>query len=105
MPEQPRGKHPGVVDDHQIPRAEPIHQVSDRPDRRLPGLLVEPHQARGAAFSRRLLRNLILGQVEIEVGDVHAGKVAYFASGRRYPPRWTPRTRMKVWPGSPYPLG
>src|SRR5690606_37381196 len=102
-PDQPRGEHPRVVHHQHVVRPEPRREVAHDAGRRLPRPAVEPHQPRRPAFGRGLLGNPVVGKVEVEVGDPHGRPALY---GR--PPAahdilrdW----RMKVWPGSPYPLG
>ncbi len=69
--DQPRRKHPRVVDDDEIAGAEELGNRGDlRMDDRSGGT-IETQQARRAALRRRLLRDQFRGKVEIELADVH----------------------------------
>ena len=64
--EQPRLDHAGVVEDQQVAGVQQRRQVAEHPiDRRRAGTVEQP---RPAAFGRRMLRNQLGRQVEIEVG-------------------------------------
>ena len=69
--QQARRKHPRVVDDQQVARAEKRGQVADRRLRGRAGGSIEGEQARPVPLRRGLLRDRIIGQFEIEVGNVH----------------------------------
>ena len=63
-------KHPGVVDDEQIAGAEERWKIGELPVRHLAAGAVQHKEPAAAALGGRLLRDEIVGQREIEVGDV-----------------------------------
>ena len=71
MPEQPRGKYAGVVDDEKIARNEIVAEPSEIGVLDRATVSMQHEQSRFASVRRRLLRNELLRQREVEVGDVH----------------------------------
>ena len=77
-PDQPRRKHARVVDDEQIAGAKQRGKIGEVEMRDAAAGAIDRHEPAGAARRRRLLRDQLSGQIEIEIGNVH----------------------KKVWPGS-----
>ena len=74
-PVQPRGKHAGVVEDHQISGAKQFREIAELPIVQaagLPGCTVQMQQARGGAVLKRHLRDQLFWKVVMEIGDQHA---------------------------------
>ena len=74
MTKQPRGEYACVVDDEQIAPSQMRRQPIERRMLRLPGRAVEDDEPRAAALGRRMLRDQLLGKLEVEVADVHDPK-------------------------------
>ena len=70
--EQPGRKHARVVDHEHISRPQPLHHITNHPHRRLARSPVEHEQPRRAALGGRMLRDLLRGQVEVELVKAHA---------------------------------
>jgi hypothetical protein len=69
--DQPRGEHARVVDDEEVAGAQPLWK--HRHDRvcEAARFAIQNEQPRGPPFGRRLLRDQIGRQVEVEVRDIH----------------------------------
>jgi hypothetical protein len=70
-PEQPRGEHPGVVEDEEIARPEVFGELCERSVLDIAGFPVQDEQPRCASLRGRLLRNQLIWKIEIEVGGIH----------------------------------
>jgi hypothetical protein len=73
--EQPRGKHPGVVDDEEVTPVEEVGQgahagVGDDGA----GRAIENEQPRRLTVGGRLLRDALGWEMEVEQGHVHKGQ-------------------------------
>src|SRR5690606_2146462 len=75
--DQTGGKHPRVIHHEHIVGPEPRREISHDADSRRARDAVEAHQPRGAALGRRLLGDAVVGQFEVEVGDLHASPALY----------------------------
>ncbi len=73
--EEARGKHAGVVEDQQVAGLEQRGQVGEVVVGEGAGAAVERHHAAAAAHRGRLLRDEVFGEVVVEVGDEHKGRV------------------------------
>jgi len=71
MAEQTRGEHARVVDGEEITGAEDRREIRDGRMTDRAGPAVEDEQPRCAA-RRRILRDQLVGKLEIEIGNVHA---------------------------------
>ena len=72
--DQARREDARVVDDQQIAGAEQRRQVVEGEMRDAPARAIERHEPAAAARGRRLLRDQLVREIEIEVGDVHGKK-------------------------------
>ncbi len=70
-PVEPRGDHLGIVQHQAIARAQVAGQVPEHPVFPPPLPPVEHQHPRGGAILERLLGDAVLGQVIIEVGELH----------------------------------
>ena len=71
MPEQPRGKYLRIVKHQHVAG---LKNVGDARERRVfHPFVISPHdeETRRAPNWRRLLGNQLIGQSEVEIGDVH----------------------------------
>ncbi len=71
---EPRRDHPGVVEHQQIARAQQLGQIPHAAVLECP--LADDQQAGGIARPRRMLRDQLLRQVEVEQIDAHAREPA-----------------------------
>jgi hypothetical protein len=69
--DQPRWKDASVVDDDQIARLEERRQIGKRVMRDATRRPAQAQETRSTSFSRRLLRDEIGGEIEVELGDAH----------------------------------
>src|SRR5688572_22457344 len=74
MAKQPRREHTRVIDDEQVASAQMRWQLIEGGVLRLFRRAVEHDQTRAAACGGRILSDQILGELEVEVADVHDPK-------------------------------
>src|SRR5256885_128020 len=69
LPQQPRGDHPGVVEDEEIALAEQLGQVSELPVPGGAGGAREVQEPRSVALGERVLGDLLRREREVEILD------------------------------------
>ena len=78
---KPRGKHPSVVEYHQVAGAQKVRKIAElsifeatvgQGSRTLPDTTLQMQQARAGTIRQRLLRNQFCRQFVMEIGDQHA---------------------------------
>jgi hypothetical protein len=70
----------GIVKDQQITRAEQVRELSEAGILEGAGVAVEVEHTRGSAIGKRLLRDQLLGKVEIELRNQHCSIIGGAAS-------------------------
>src|ERR1019366_5507764 len=88
--EEARGKDAGIVDDEAIAGAQVLGEVAEGAVFPAALLAVDDEHARGGAVGEGFLGNALLGQVVIEIGQLHAA-FTVAETGPVAPPR--PRVR------------
>ena len=73
LTDEPRRKDARVVDHEQVAGPQQRRQVGELVMPHISARAVECEQPRGAPLYRGILGNQLVGQVEVEVGDVHGG--------------------------------
>jgi len=74
MAEEPGGKHPRVVRDEQLSLAQKARQIADNRVFDVAGVAGENEQTRGSAW-QSLLSDQLFRQLEIEIGNIHRGRL------------------------------
>jgi hypothetical protein len=74
-PAKAGGKDPGIVQDHEVIGAKQLREIPKNSVFEGSRLAAHVKHARGGTVEQRLLRNLCLGQVVVEVGNEHAGRL------------------------------
>jgi hypothetical protein len=67
-----RGENPGVVEDEEVAGVEELWEVGEEVVGEGAGAAVEGEHAAGATDLGRVLRDEVLGEVVVEVGNKHA---------------------------------
>jgi len=65
-------KHAGIVEDHKVVGTKLIREIPENSIFEGSRLAAHVKHARGGAIRQRLLRNLCLGQLVVEVGNEHS---------------------------------
>ncbi|MCY1430792.1 hypothetical protein D9M71_467470 [compost metagenome] len=73
LAEQARRDHPGIVEHHQVARAQQFQHIGELPVRQFAARAVQHQQAAGAAFGERMAGDQVVGQVKMKIGDTHGG--------------------------------
>jgi hypothetical protein len=68
---EPGGKDAGVVEDHEIAGSQQLREVAELAIRILPAAPLQMQHAGTVAGGEGLLRNQVVGKIEVEVGNQH----------------------------------
>ncbi len=71
LAEQARRNHPGVVEHHQVTRAQVLEQVGELPVRQRAGWPIEHQQTAAMALGQRVAGDQGIGEFEGKIGDAH----------------------------------
>ncbi len=84
LPEQPRRNHPGIVEHHQIARAQIFQQIAELTMGQLASGAVEHQQTAGTTLGEGMTGDKSVRQLEVKVGNAHGLGGVVLQGGKAY---------------------
>ncbi|MCY1173950.1 hypothetical protein D9M73_141350 [compost metagenome] len=90
LAKQPRRNHPGIVEHHQIARAQMLQQIGELTVSQGPARPIQGQQAAAMALGQRVASDQGIRELKGKIGDAHDGvqidRVAKFSGNRKNSP-------------------